>query len=61
MSATSLVLLIVLFFVTSAVGRVPLWPVAREVLPFLGWSLVVLTLVTAFPQLSTWLPNLAFR
>jgi tripartite ATP-independent transporter DctM subunit len=50
-----------LIFVTSAVGRVPLWPVAREVLPFLGWSLVVLTLVTAFPQLSTWLPNLAFR
>jgi tripartite ATP-independent transporter DctM subunit len=47
-----------LVFVTSAVGRVPLWPVAVEVLPFLGWSLVVLALISAFPALVTFLPNL---
>lgn len=46
-----------LVFVTSAVGRVPLWSVAVEVLPFLGWSLVVLALISAFPGLVTWLPN----
>jgi TRAP-type transport system large permease protein len=49
-----------LIFVTSAVGRVPLWPVAKEALPFLGWSLVVLALITAFPALVTLLPEMAF-
>jgi tripartite ATP-independent transporter DctM subunit len=47
-----------LVFVTSAIGRVPIWSVAVEVLPFLGWSLVVLVLISAFPGLVTWLPNL---
>jgi tripartite ATP-independent transporter DctM subunit len=47
-----------LVFVTSAVGRVRLWSVAVEILPFLGWSLVVLVLISAFPGLVTWLPNL---
>lgn len=46
-----------LVFVTSAVGRVPLWAVSVEVLPFLGWSLVVLALISAFPGLVIWLPN----
>lgn len=49
-----------LIFVTSAVGRVPLWPVARDVLPFLGWSLVVLAQVSMFPGLATWLPTAMF-
>jgi tripartite ATP-independent transporter DctM subunit len=48
-----------LIFVVSAVGHVPMWPIAVEVLPFLAWCLVVLALVTFFPGLSTWLPNLA--
>ncbi|MFC7398456.1 TRAP transporter large permease [Chelatococcus sp. GCM10030263] len=47
-----------LVFVTSAIGRVPIWSVAVEVLPFLGWSLVVLVLISAFPGLVIWLPNL---
>ena len=47
-----------LVFVTSAVGRVPLWEVAREVLPFLAWSLVVLALISAFPALITFLPRI---
>lgn len=46
-----------LVFVTSAVGRVPLWEVAREVLPFLAWSLVVLALISIFPALVTFLPR----
>lgn len=46
-----------LVFVTSAVGRVPLWDVAIEVLPFLGWSLVVLALISVFPGLVTFLPG----
>lgn len=46
-----------LVFVTSAVGRVPLWEVAVEVLPFLGWALVVLTLISVFPDFITFLPR----
>lgn len=46
-----------LVFVTSAVGKVPLWSVAVEVLPFLAWSLVVLLMITGLPGLVTWLPN----
>lgn len=46
-----------LVFVTSAVGRVPLWDVAVEVLPFMAWSLVVLALIAAFPDLVTFLPG----
>lgn len=46
-----------LVFVTSAVGRVPLWDVAVEVLPFMAWSLIVLALIAAFPDLVTFLPN----
>ncbi|MGL4291587.1 MAG: TRAP transporter large permease [Phreatobacter sp.] len=47
-----------LLFVTSAVGRVPLWPIAVALLPFLAWSLMVLVLISVFPGLVTWLPNL---
>jgi len=46
-----------LVFVTSAVGRVPLWEVAVEVLPFLAWALIVLTLISVFPDLITFLPR----
>ncbi|ODT21585.1 MAG: hypothetical protein ABS35_16930 [Kaistia sp. SCN 65-12] len=49
-----------LLFVTGAVGRVPLWPIAVQLLPFLGWSLVVLVLISIFPGIVTWLPNLSF-
>lgn len=46
-----------LIFVTSAAGRVPLWDVAIEVLPFLGWALVVLALITVLPGFITFLPG----
>ena len=50
-----------LILVTGAIGRVRLWSVAVETLPFLGWSLVVLALISVFPSLATWLPNLSLR
>ena len=50
-----------LILVTGAIGRVRLWPVAVETLPFLGWSLVVLVLISVFPSLATWLPNISLR
>jgi hypothetical protein len=28
-------------------------------MPFLGWSLIVLVLISIFPGLVTWLPNIA--
>lgn len=48
-----------LIFVTAAVGRVDLWAVALETLPFLAWALFVLVLISAVPGLVTWLPNLS--
>ena len=48
-----------LILITAAIGRVKIWPVAVETLPFLGWSLVVLVLISLFPSLVTTLPNLA--
>ncbi|MDX3805814.1 TRAP transporter large permease [Bosea thiooxidans] len=46
-----------LLFVTGAVGRVPLLAIAVQLLPFLGWSLLVLVLISVFPGIVTWLPN----
>lgn len=48
-----------LILITAAIGRVRLWSVAVETLPFLGWSLVVLALISIFPGLVNWLPNFA--
>jgi len=50
-----------LILVTSAIGRVKLWSVAVETLPFLGWSLVVLLLISVFPALVIWLPAVAMK
>ncbi|PZQ83051.1 MAG: hypothetical protein DI549_09175 [Ancylobacter novellus] len=44
-----------LLFVVCSVDRIPFLPVAREVLPFLAWSIVVLVLLIFFPPLTTWL------
>lgn len=48
----------ILLFVTSAVGRTPIGPIVREIIPFFCWSLFVLFLLCAFPPLTTWLPSL---
>ena len=50
-----------LILITGAIGRVRLWSVAVETLPFLGWSLVVLALISAFPALVIWLPTVALK
>ena len=47
-------------FISSQVMRVPVEDYAVEVLPFLGAMLVVLLLLTVFPQITLWLPDLVF-
>ena len=46
-----------LLFVVSSVGKLRLGPVMWEVLPFLGWALLVLALTIVFPPITTWLPG----
>jgi TRAP-type transport system large permease protein len=46
-----------LLFVVSAIGRIPIGSVIREISPFVVWSVVVLILVTVFPALTLWLPS----
>jgi TRAP-type transport system large permease protein len=46
-----------LMFVVASVGKLNITAVAWEILPFLGWALVVLVLVIIFPPLTTWLPS----
>jgi TRAP-type transport system large permease protein len=46
-----------LLFVVSSVGKLRLGPVMWEVLPFLGWALLVLVLTIVFPPITTWLPS----
>ncbi len=46
-----------LLFVVSSVGKLRLGPVMWEVLPFLGWALIVLVLTIVFPPITTWLPT----
>jgi len=47
-----------LVLITAAIGRSSPWAVAWETLPFLAWSLVVLLLISVFPAISLWLPDL---
>ncbi len=47
-----------LLFISAAIGKIPMGPLVREVIPFLFVSLVVLVFVTYFPPLTTWLPSL---
>jgi TRAP-type C4-dicarboxylate transport system permease large subunit len=48
-----------LLFVTSAVTRVPLTELSRELKPFMLAHLLVLLMITLTPSLSTWLPALS--
>ncbi|MEQ8556478.1 MAG: TRAP transporter large permease [Cyclobacteriaceae bacterium] len=45
-------------FVTSSIGKTSIAQVARANIPFLLLSLIVLTLVTLFPEISLFLPSL---
>ncbi len=49
-----------MMFISSQVLRVPMDDYTVEVLPFLGAMLGVLVLLTLFPQLTLWLPNLVY-
>jgi tripartite ATP-independent transporter DctM subunit len=51
----------VCLFIVSDIARVPFFTVARETLPFLVPLLVTLLLVTYFPPLVLFIPNLVFR
>ncbi|MFT9598682.1 TRAP transporter large permease [Mesobacillus sp.] len=48
----------VCLFVASQIGKVPIGRAARELVPFIGVSLVVLMLVAFVPQVSLYLPSL---
>lgn len=48
----------VCLFVASSIGKVSVSKVSRASLPFLGVSLLVLTVVTVIPEISTFLPQL---
>jgi tripartite ATP-independent transporter DctM subunit len=49
-----------MMFISSQVMRVPMEDYTIEVLPFLGAMLMVLLLLTLFPQITLWLPNLVY-
>ena len=49
-----------MMFVSSQVLRVPMNDYAVEVMPFLGALMVSLLLLTYFPQITIWLPNLIY-
>ena len=48
----------VCLFVASQIGKVPIGKTARELVPFLGVSLVVLMVVAFVPQITLYLPSL---
>lgn len=45
-------------YVVQGIAKVPLWEVARGIVPFFFIMLLGLVLFAAVPQLSTWLPNM---
>ena len=49
-----------MMFISSQVLKVPMDQYTVEVLPYLGAMLGVLVLLTLFPQLTLWLPNLIY-
>ena len=51
----------VCLFIASSIGKTSLMQVSKSGLPFLAVSLLVLTLVTLFPQISLFLPGLFMK
>lgn len=49
-----------LMYISSMVLKVPMMAYAREVLPYLAMMMVLLLMLSMFPQLSLWLPNLVY-
>ena len=48
----------IILFVVSAIAKIPVMTLARAVLPFLLWQIVVLLLCSYVPLLVMWLPRL---
>lgn len=49
-----------MMFISSQVLKVPMEDYTMEVMPFLGAMIVVLLLLTVFPSITLWLPNLVY-
>lgn len=49
-----------MMFISSQVLKVPMEDYTIEVMPFLGAMIVVLLLLTVFPSITLWLPNLVY-
>jgi C4-dicarboxylate transporter DctM subunit len=47
-------------FVGSSISGLPYSKVVKGIWPFIGISLIALVIITYFPQLYLWLPNLAY-
>ena len=48
-----------LLFIMTYISGSPMKAIIRDCLPFLGWMLLCLILITLFPEISLWLPRLA--
>jgi tripartite ATP-independent transporter DctM subunit len=48
----------ILLFVVCGIARVPLVTLARAVVPFVAWQVVVLLLCTYVPELVLWVPRI---
>lgn len=46
-------------FAASSVSGVPVWPIARKIVPFFIVDIVVLFLLINIPELTLWLPRLS--
>jgi C4-dicarboxylate transporter DctM subunit len=51
----------ILLYVCGNFARVKIETVVREVLPMLGVSLILLVLITVFPQIAIWLPTAVLK
>jgi TRAP-type C4-dicarboxylate transport system permease large subunit len=49
-----------MMFISSQVLKVRMEDYTVEVLPYLGSMMLVLVLISVFPQLTLWLPNLVY-
>jgi TRAP-type C4-dicarboxylate transport system permease large subunit len=45
-------------YAVSSISKVPIWPLARELGPYIVALLVCLGLITYFPWIVVWIPNL---
>ena len=48
-------------FIVAGASDVPLYDIFKGILPFLGALIVAVAIMTIFPQICTFLPNLAYK